>query len=187
MEGIEKGDIQLDISGKRVRTLTEKGLESFQTACAAHNEKLLRSHDKIKQFQERVENNHFDNLLAINTLVTQIQEEMERFRHLAVDFRDFLNRTNTLESKEELERLERSEHAVNKMTDEALKQLASSNSVITENPKSEKGSISSRGSSSKASSNLSAVIAMKRAKAEAARAGLEFAEQEANLKKQRLC
>ena len=70
------------------------------------------------------------------------------------------------------------------MAGKSLNHLASVKSAMIKPPPSEKGSFSSKGSSSKASSKLSAVIAMKSAKAEASRTRLQFAEEEANMTKQ---
>ena len=148
-----------------MRTLTKKGLNSYELSCSKRNEKLLRSTDKIQHLQGMSTNTNFENSGGVSDIETQIQEETKRFRVLSIDFRDFLHRTNTLESKQELERLEWSEHEVIKMADETLNHLASVKSVMRKPPPSEKGSCSSKGSSSKASSKLSAVVAMKRAKA----------------------
>ena len=187
-----------DVSEKRFRSFTEKGFEIFKSTCAAHDQKLLSSFKRIEELAT-LAHGDFANITTLNDLHAQLHEEYNRFCKLLDDFRDFLNRTNTAESKHELVRLEESADSCIKLADKAFSHMISIRQSLTEadvvsqvgsvkSSKSKSSHVSSRVSMksgvSRASSKLSEMVAIKRAKAEAARAKLEFAEEEANLKKQ---
>ena len=113
---------------------------------------------------------------------------------LAYDFRDILNPRNAAISIEDLAHHKEQEYTLSKTADDALKHIISftkammgadkySQAESTKSQKSWNSPHSTKSNSSKTSSKLSEMVAIKRAKAVEAHAKLEFEEQISTIKK----
>ena len=167
---------EVSLPDKRLRSLTEKASEIFESTCAVHKDKLLCSFKRVEELATHAYG-YFEDTIALNDLQQRLREEHDDFRALAYNFREFLNRANTTRSIQELAHHEEMVNTLSKTADKALNHIISRTKIMMgadtgsqiDSPKSDRSQNSRRStksSSSKASSKLSEMLAIKRAKAE---------------------
>lgn len=168
---------------KRLRSLTEKGLESYVSKCAKYGEQLRKSTERIETLSAQIPD-CINSRIAGESLANDLNVEYNQYRLLSSEYRAFLDRANTQQSKEDLSSHSDLESKYSQLAETAISQLLSvkleSVSRTSQHHRSPAGSVHS----SKVSSKISSVITMKRAEAAAARARLEFAKKETELRKQ---
>lgn len=110
---------QVSETDKRVRTLTEKGVEMYESGCDAHQDRL---HESSKQIEALVSNlpECADNRMSLARLENDLVSEYNHYRALSAEYRAFLNRTGTLRSTEDLSTHSESESKYVQMAETAL-------------------------------------------------------------------
>ncbi|XP_069114175.1 uncharacterized protein [Argopecten irradians] len=174
----------------RVRSLTPKANELYEEAVKQHNTLFGNMwKDMEAQIQQvKCEGNKLDMNSLVN-LNRSIQECADGLSKLQNTFLDYLRRKNTEDSLELLDHQNLKWNGYSLLIDRSIKELGMHMENLEKeqskaiNPElSSRHSVASSSSSSKHSSIIS-IVARKRAKAEAQKARLQYAEEEAALKK----
>ncbi|XP_033752106.1 uncharacterized protein LOC117335931 [Pecten maximus] len=173
-------------SQPRVRTLTPKAKELYEDAVQSHNKFYEDMWIELDSHLRRVKGEgrklDLDSLIDLERNIRECTGSLDK---LQSSFFEYLKRKNTEESLELLDNQSLRWHSHTLVIDQSIKELGTC-MERAEKQKSIEPALSSRqssaGSSSKNSSVIS-VIARKKAKAEAQKARLQYAEQEAALKK----
>jgi hypothetical protein len=170
---IEKVSVSVDTESKRIRTLTEKGHEQYESTKDAHADKLQRLEkrldDHLQECSTSPQVDTVSKLRELKALFGNFEEKARSYIH-------FLSRTNTEESFQEMKSLQSKYDSRVNQYDEALLQLQEALEIVSHKSKrSHKSNMS----------NTSSLAARIRAKAEASKVRLEFAKKECELVKKK--
>ena len=69
---------EVSLLDKRLRSLTEKASENFESTCTAHNGKLIYSSKCVNELTTHVYGD-FDNIGALDDLHQRLKEERDHF------------------------------------------------------------------------------------------------------------
>lgn len=171
---------------RRARVLTEKGTELYLSSRNKHLVQLDKLALKIEVLAVKLP--QYSESSEKNALLKDLQLTYKCYQNLSTEYRDFLNRTKTLQSVDDLIEFSLREGKYTQIAEDCLAHFRSIEDVsVSGKSVKSHGSRSSRASevSGSHASRISATAVIKRAIADAARARLNYAEKEADLQKQK--
>jgi hypothetical protein len=167
-----------EISG-RVRTLTEKGTELYETTVHKYAARLV---ELTTQLDTQCENAAVSSRETLGVFKDNLTKLFHQYETRTATLQDFLKRTNTVESEREFVARDLIFGSMSQKVSLVLKSI---DSVHTDSHSHRSNTYrSGTGSKSGVGSNTSSMIVRQRAKAEAAKAVLGFEKKEAELRKE---
>ena len=186
-------DSDISLASKRTRTMTEKGLEMYQTQTSQFKTELSKLTQAIQydlmMLDTAIQNN--DHVTTSNMKDTLLNK-LSMYNRASDGFTQFLERTNTTQSKVDLSSHRENilSNAIHGKVESAISQVDQITTV--DNAPVSAGSkhsfVPSEMSSQKShssSSSLNAMLVKQRVKTESARAKLKYAEKMARIKKEK--
>ncbi|MES9882784.1 MAG: hypothetical protein ABW185_18100 [Sedimenticola sp.] len=181
----------IPVTDKRLRTLTERGTEMYESHINKHRAELEHTRKCIDEVLDA--SIHIpDDIATVCKIESDLDHCFNNHCRASGEYMKYLMRTNTLLSLKETDRHNEGARSLKLTVQDALLKLSKHKQVLLERKSSiDTNSVTSKSthrrstsSHSTSASNISSIRAKKRAKAAAARKRVEFATKEAELHKQ---
>ncbi|XP_062592960.1 uncharacterized protein LOC134254474 [Saccostrea cucullata] len=164
-----------------VRDLSEKGHEMYETSVEHFSSRIEEAWKFVEISLQSADDNQLtkSNLQSLCVLEESINKNFTKYSMIKEDFRQFLLRAKTSESEQLLKSLELKHYEYSASVEKVLKTISEQKQNAIETMT----SVSNSQSRASNKSHFSSLVTLKRAKAQAARISIQYAEQEIKLRK----